>query len=370
MSINLTFRSLLSFKTANRNGKHSNVLIISSGGIGDTILFALIFPRFRELTKENENITVLLQKEAAKVAFLFGDNVTILDVDYNQLTKDSSYRFKICKYLYKAKFRLVVSSDFLRHPKKDEVLVKACHAPEVLAMEPRPWTKYNSALQKNRTLYNLLYDSGPIILDKVLRWAQFADWLTNKNVPPPKVALPPNLLPPYTLGERPVVIFVPFSAIREKQIPASLFIAIAEQIPINYDIIISCAPGELSKNALYSSLLHRVNVFLDESSFEELIPTLQTASLVISIDTAIMHLAVAIGTKTLCLASAAYVGEIIPYAKEITPKNVTFIYTQMVCQGCLGNCIHPTENDMFPCVSRINQGQVLKMVQELLGAKT
>ena len=149
-----------------------------------------------------------------------------------------------------------------------------------------------------------------------------------------------------------------------------MFIAIAEQIPINYDIIISCAPGELSKNALYSSLLHRVNVFLDESSFEELIPTLQTASLVISIDTAIMHLAVAIGTKTLCLASAAYVGEIIPYAKEITPKNVTFIYTQMVCQGCLGNCIHPTENDMFPCVSRINQGQVLKMVQELLGAKT
>ena len=80
-----------------------------------------------------------------------------------------------------------------------------------------------------------------------------------------------------------------------------------------------------------------------------------------------MHLAVAAGAKTLCIASAAFVGEIVPYAAEITPDNVSFIYTPMECQGCLGNCIHPTESGMFPCINRINRVEVINKVEKLLG---
>ena len=364
------FRSIFSFKTTSRARKHANILILCSGGIGDAILFSLVFPQFKELARDTEDISILHQNDAAKVAFLFGKNVTIIKVDYNRLTKDSSYKKKICQSLYESNFRLVISADFLRHPKKDELLIEACQSLEVVAMEPRPWTKYNSALRKNRHRYNRLYDSGPILFDKVLRWSKFANWLTNKNTPPPKVTFPPNFLSPTKLNKNPVVIFFPFSAQRKKQPPASMFIAIAEIINNDYDIIISCAPGELSKNPEYYKLLQHVNVFLDESSFEQLIPKIQSASLVVSVDTAGMHLAVAIGTQTLCLASAAYVGEIIPYAMEIKPENVTFVYTKMDCQSCLGNCIHPTERGMFRCVNLIDQDQVLEMVQKLLGAKT
>ena len=353
-----------------RNSEASNVLMVSSGGIGDTILFALVFHRFRELVKDNETLVLLVRSDAAKVGFLFGKSVKIFSVDYGLLIKSSSYRKKICEHLFHSHFRLVISTDYLRHPKKDELLVKACQAPQTFAMEPRPWPKYDSLLKKNLILYNRLFDSGPLHFDKVLRWSNFANWLTEKNLPPPLVKLPDEILPRSVVTKRPTIIFIPFSAVKAKQSPASLFISIAEKIPVDYDILISCAPGEMSNNPDFKPLLHRINVFLDESNFEKLLPTLMSARLVIAADTAGMHLAVATGAKTLCVASAAYVSEIVPYAAEITPDNVSFIYTPMECQGCLGNCIHPAEGGMLPCINRINPVEVINKVAKLLGKNT
>ena len=72
------------------------------------------------------------------------------------------------------------------------------------------------------------------------------------------------------------------------------------------------------------------------------------------------------GAPTLCLASAAYVDEIVPYAPEITPPNAHFLYTPMDCQSCLGNCIHPPEDGMYPCVAQLEADVVVQKMQELL----
>jgi ADP-heptose:LPS heptosyltransferase len=89
--------------------------------------------------------------------------------------------------------------------------------------------------------------------------------------------------------------------------------------------------------------------------------------LVISVDTALMHLAVAVGAPTLCLASAAYVGEIVPYPSAMTPENVRFVYQSMECEGCLGDCSLPPEDGMFPCVAGLDEADVLTQVNNLLG---
>ena len=79
-----------------------------------------------------------------------------------------------------------------------------------------------------------------------------------------------------------------------------------------------------------------------------------------------MHLAVAVGAPTLCLASAAYVGEIVPYAPEITPDNAHFIYQDMDCRGCLGACIHPLDDGMYRCLAAIDPVRVVAEVTRLL----
>jgi hypothetical protein len=79
-----------------------------------------------------------------------------------------------------------------------------------------------------------------------------------------------------------------------------------------------------------------------------------------------MHLAVAVGVPTLCLASAAFVGEIVPYDPAIAPPNARFVYYSMPCEGCLGDCILPAEHGMFPCVARLDEQRIVDKVREIL----
>ena len=128
------------------------------------------------------------------------------------------------------------------------------------------------------------------------------------------------------------------------------------------------AERDLEVNGDYRPLLEMPGVEFDSSGFADLVALLRATKLVVSVDTALMHLAVAVGAPTLCLASAAYVGEIVPYDPAITPDNVRFIYHSMDCEGCLGHCIHPAEDGMFPCVARLEKERILATVREFLPA--
>jgi ADP-heptose:LPS heptosyltransferase len=352
-----------------RSSEASGILFISSGGLGDTVLLSLVFDRMCAMAEPGEDITLVLPREAIKMAFLFDEKINILPVDYTAFRKSRTYKKEIFDRLYEANYRVVVSTDFLRHPKLDEALIKACAAPETLAMAPRSWPKYDKALTKNRALYSRLFESGPVHLDKVLRWARLANWLTGKgqySIPAPLVRLPDGAVKAGPAYPRPTVILVPFSAVKEKQSPPDVFLAIMQHLEGRCDFVIASAPNDLEKNPEYMSLANRPNVSFETAFFEDLAPKLKQAQLVVSVDTACMHLAAAVGAPTICLASAAYVGEIVPYAPEITPDNVRFVYTPMACEGCLGNCILPAENNRFPCVARLDQTQILAAIDELL----
>ncbi|MBT7943553.1 MAG: lipopolysaccharide heptosyltransferase family protein [Alphaproteobacteria bacterium] len=349
-----------------RSGTARGVLIVSSGGLGDTVLFSHVAQRFFSLAENGEPVSLLLRADAGKMAFALPPGATVTTVDFNRLRKDMAYRRDITDGLYGAHYRLIVHTDFLRHPDLDEALVAAAHAPETVAMEPRPWRKYDARLNTNRALYSRLFDSGPVVCDKVLRWSRFADWLLGGNSPLPSMRLADARLAPAATFEHPVVVIQPFSAVKRKQSPPALYRRIVENVSPNTKIVLTGAPGDLESNPEFKSLLELPGVSFDDSVFEDLIPVLRGAQLVISVDTALMHLAVAVGAPTVCLASAAYVGEIVPYDSAIAPDNVRFLYHTMECEGCLGDCVLPMENGMYPCVARLDQDQVIAGVSEIL----
>lgn len=352
-----------------RSGEARGVLLVTSGGLGDTVLLALVLPRLIELAEDGEPVTILMRRNGAKMAFLFPKTITVEAVDYGRFARSPAYRLKISQKLFNANYRLVVSTDYLRHPDLDDAMIRAAHAGESLAMEPRSWPKYDAVLRNNREIYARLFDSGPPLRDKVLRWVAFADWLTGTSALPPKVRLADDHLPPPAALGAPTVLIQPFSAVAAKQSPVSLYEKILAVLPEGTDVRLLGTPGDLDRNPAYRALLENPNVIFDSSTFEELVPVLRAARLVISVDTALMHLAVALGAPTICLASAAYVGEIVPYATETKPDNVDFLYHDMDCRSCLGACIHAAENGMYPCVARADHTMVLKQVQAHFAAR-
>ena len=349
-----------------RDNPPRGVLLISSGGLGDTVLFAHVVERFAALARDQEPVDVLLRSDAMKMAFLLPSRVAAIGVEFERLRRDMDYRRQVTDSLFDTHYRLLVHTDYLRHPDLDEALAAAAHAPEAAAMEPRSWPKYDALLNRNRGLYGRLFDSGPPIQNKVLRWSRFADWLTGTESPPPAAVLDPSGLAPAASVDGPVVVIQPFSAVQRKQSPPALYKRIIEGLPPGTRVVITGAPGDLEANGDYQPLLEMPLVEFDSSGFAGLVPLLRAATLVISVDTALMHLAVAVGAPTLCLASAAYVGEIVPYDPAMQPDNVHFIYHSMPCEGCLGDCILPAEDGMFPCVARLDEETVLGRVHEML----
>lgn len=342
------------------------VLFVSAGGLGDTVLFSVVLPRFLRLVTKDEPVTVLLRSDGAKTAFLFPDRVRVRTVDFKRFAKDRSYRYRVSEDLYAEHFRLIVDTDYLRHPDLDEAMIAAAAPSRAIAMEARPWAKHDAKLKRNRCLYSSLFDSGGPHVDKVVRWARFADWATGRSVAPPKVALDANALAAPATLSRPTVVIQPFSAVKAKQSPVSLYKVLIASLGDGVDVVLTGAPGDLDANPDYRALLDLSNVRFDSSTFEDVVPLLRAAALVISVDTAMMHLAVVVGAPTLCLASAAYVGEIVPYDDAVMPDNVRFLYQRMDCQGCLGACDKPAENGMYPCVSALSVDAVTAAARDMM----
>lgn len=347
---------------AERDGAAHGVLLISAGGLGDTVLFSLLAERFACLAHEGEPVSVLLRSDARKMAFLLPATMGLEIVDFGRLRASLSYRRKIAGRLYKAHYRLIVSTDQLRHPDLDEALIKMAAPAEAIAMEPRKWRKYDAALSANRRLYNRLFDSGPDRLDKVVRWSNFANWLCGTDTLPPKVQIDVDV----SASPGADILMQPFSAVAAKQSPVALYRKLIEALPQGMSVALTGAPGDLDANPDFKELLDLPGISFNSAGFEELVPALKAAKLVISVDTALMHLAVALGAPTICLASAAYVGEIVPYAPEITPHNAHIIYQPMDCEGCLGNCHLEAVDGMYPCVAAIDGERVIALSKELI----
>jgi ADP-heptose:LPS heptosyltransferase len=350
-------------KSRPRPDAPNGLLLLSCGGLGDTVLLSHVIEEFCKYATENEPVTILLRKDGAKTAFLFPGHIKTYVVDFPLYHKNLSSRSKISNQLYDANYRAVISTDYLRHPDLDEAMMRATGAPEIIAMQARPWGKYQAQLAKNAQFFSRLFDSGPALQDKVLRWYKFANWLSGEATTPRLKLSSPST---QQKVEPPLVLIQPFSAVKAKQCGPDVYQALFDALPADTDIRITGAPDEMDKNPSYAHLLERANVSFEDAGFVELAGLLKAARLVVSVDTAVMHLSVAVGAPTLCLASAAYVGEIVPYAINLIPSNVEFYYKSMTCKGCLGKCINSLQNGSFKCIDELDSPTVVSKALRLL----
>ena len=342
--------------------KRGGVLLVSSGGIGDTMLFRLIIERFKSLLNENEKMHLVIRNECRHTIFLYPKNIEIHTIDYSRFQKKLSYRRDVCRYINSLNLRVAVSTDHLRHPLIDDVIIRASHAPKKLAFYPRKWPKYDSLLVRNTKQYNPLVRVSKKMEHRLIRWWHLANNISGERKPVPRVTLPKAVLPPPAHLERDLFVIHPFSAIKERQYSVEIFQSIIEIFPEDCDIAVSCVAEDLDDNPEFKILFTDNRVYADTSSLEKKASCLQSARLVVSIDTSIMHLATLCGAPTICLASSAHVVDSIPYDDRMMPDNVCFLYHDMNCRMCLGQCSLPLEDDRYACISRMDKKEILEKI--------
>lgn len=348
----------------------SGLLLVSSGGLGDTILFSLMIDRFMALVGDNEPVWLVVRKESLAAKFLFPDRVKMIPVDYRKFIKKPFYKLGVCREITDLGARIAISTDHLRLPTVDDMIVISSGAYENYALSPRPWPKHDKALQAHRDWYTDWVEPDPVMAHRLIRWWELANGLLGDVADVPRVKFDPSRLQDAPVTDRPEIILHPFSAIAEREVDPRVFIDLADAFEDDYQIVMTAGPNDLARAPRHQALADHPGVVVDTSDLQSKAARLRGAALVVSVDTSIMHLAVGAGAPTLCLASAAHIVDSIPYDSRMMPDNVTFMVPEIDCAGCLGQCIHPLENGRYRCLGQLTTDNVLSKAREILAAPT
>lgn len=353
------------FLRSRRRPSPNGVLLVSSRGPAEMVFLSVVLARFMRLGRLDENVTLLCRNDAAGMAFLFPRLLKIRRINFDRLD-EIGYRWKSFSDLHKQHYRQIVSLDYIREHDYDEALIVAADPVATAGMMPPPFkSSFERRRDESERVFDLLFESGPLRQDKIVRWSKFADAILDDRRPPDLALLPENQLPPAERITDTVVLF-PFSGIRSRMLRPDSWRRVVEAVPEHWRILVAGHRADFEASPEMMAALARPNVETETGGFERLAGSLMGARLVIGVDTAGVHLAGVLGTPTICFASAAYVGAGVPYDEAVTPPNIRFLYRPMACQGCLGHCRQTLINGFFPCVVDPDLSPALAILDDIL----
>jgi len=108
---------------------------------------------------------------------------------------------------------------------------------------------------------------------------------------------------------------------------------------------------------------------IGKTSLPELIEFIDDAALIIANDTSAIHIAAAVGTKSVCILGGGHFERFAPYP-EYMPHKPLCVFEKMDCYYCNWNCIFNTEQSKpHPCVSNVSLEAVWLATQQLLAGE-
>lgn len=330
------------------------------------MLLSRVLPRFMALARPGERVSVLIRSDAAGVSFLFPPSVEVMTYDWRRFGRSLLYRWRLSADLRKRGFRLVVSTDYDRHPLVDDELVTATGA-EAFAEVARPWRKFEHHLDNHRARFSRLFEPGHWPTHRFIRLVRLANWATGRNDPVPSLLHQDGLANARPRDPR-LFILHPFAGDPRKNATPDVFHAVLRSLPRNARVLLSAAPGDLDRAPEFRTLLDDRRVILDVRSLRNKFARLRQARAIVAVDTALAHLAIVAGAPTICIGTAAYVDWAIPYDPRMSAPHARFIVPQVDCAGCLGSCRHALQDGRFPCVADHSAERVVAALESLTRA--
>ncbi len=107
-----------------------------------------------------------------------------------------------------------------------------------------------------------------------------------------------------------------------------------------------------------------------KTTLPEFVEVIRRAKILVSNDTAAVHISAAVGTPSVCILGGGHYGRFLPYSLETenstTPVSVIH---KMDCYNCNWICTQPSKKGKAaPCIANIRVEQVLNVVKQILSS--
>ena len=354
-------------------GKNNAVLIIKRDGIGDFVLFKDAFKRLREFYKDKK-LVVLVTNYTKPLAESYGYFDEVIALSKSDFTTENIY--KTYKRLSKYKF------DVLLHPTQPrnieaEVSAYLVNAKVKIASRGENGAHTPKTKAKFDTIYDTLIETG----NENMTLIQTANFLRGIGISDYKISLPRLTSTVEFKMFLPKNYFVIFmgGSIYNKLWPAERFYQVAKHIQskTGYDVVLCGTKEDVGELEIFKSQGDlNFYSYINKTSLLELVDILSKAKLVVSNDTSAVHIANALGVKSVAIKGQFSGSKFYPYVAEVVNKGdiyPNYVEIERHCSWCTlkGKPYHCIGGNYFAdkklkCVLDIPLEKVIEKIDEIL----
>lgn len=355
-----------------------DAVVIRVDAIGDFVLWlAAAKPLVESYRRKGKGVTLLANSLWADWASELGLFDEVIPVNRARFESDIRYRFSLARKLNARRFSEAVQPTYSRDLHGD-ALMRLSGAPERIGSvgdhsNAVPWHK-----RLGDRWYTRLLDADPGLVMELKRNAEF---LQKLGVVEHAAAVPdlrgaisavePSLMAD-NLPNGPLYILFPGASWSGKQWPENSFIEVAERLyrEMHWSGVVCGGPDdrELAERICRKADPPLLN-WAGRTSLSQLAMIIARADLLVSNDTAAIHIGAALGVPSVCLLGGGHYGRFLPYQveqRDARPLPRAAVHP-MPCFSCNWQCIYDVPPGApVPCVRDISVDDVWATIRDLL----
>lgn len=316
----------------NKNGNSTTILVVKPDAIGDYIMFRNLMEAVI-LNKKNEKYNFYLLANSRLKTFIYEvDRHLYKDVIYYEEGITNRYKsyIRFCFTIKKIKAHKVIYSVFSRRELFDDFISKS-GATYKISPESDSANQSKESLQKTNSTYTSIIKPRVQNIHEFERYKYFLEDCFEEKIEINKPELKKSDVKNSIQNNR--IIICPGSNEKYKiwspENFAQLINLIKEQFP-QYIIDIVCGPNEEYLGQLIQANTKQVNKQINVTSIVSLCQEIENSKMVISNDSAPIHIAVAYSIPNICIFNGSRYGRFVPYPESISESSSVVIPSTLV----------------------------------------
>jgi len=341
-----------------------SVAIFNLHGAGDLLLSLPCLGQIRRrYPADRYSLVLYCGPSAAELAQAYAPVDHIVVVERRRLLRSLPYRWSTLGALAARRHAVAIQPTYNRMLAVEDALVRASAAPERIGSAGSPAFIGHTARRIGDRWYDRLAEASPRPMHELDRYAEFLQ----------AIGLPAaaNSLPLLAVADGPpafpngYVLFIPDSSSPLKTWPIDRFEALAHQLADQRaeTLVFASAPEANGPKRLFRRW--REDRFVDlsgQTSIGEFLRLIKGARLVITNDSAGLHLGVMLGRSVVAIAGGGLPERYHPYPAWAN-ANLTVVEQRLPCYGCNWKCIYPiAPGSPAYCIAIVDVSHVLAAI--------
>ncbi len=345
-------------KTSRQEIKNKTLLLIRLDSIGDYVLFRNFLKEISKSEKYGDYKVTLCGN------IIWKDLAETLDSNYvnnfvwvnrKRFYKDPSYKYKLLSRIYKSGYETTIDTTYSREILYGDAVVRASNS-KIKIGSSGSLDKHVYWKRKifSRSTYNEVIQQSRDTLFEFYRNKEFFEKLLNKKMDLKYPQIYASKLEEYrNLPKKYCVVFAGSNDPKRRWSPRNYaeickYLISEFQLPV----VIPLAGNEIDIANKLTQIVNDTKLIdlTGKTSLVQLAKIISDSELLISNDTAAVHIAAAVDKQFLCISNGSYLGRFLPYPKEVFSKG-NYIFPDKIANAV----DKPAGNYLFGSSMDINE---------------